>query len=231
MAKVKKKDSNNYTKILITIFVWCIYVGWLVFLSSTALTLINFLIHLLFLSVMIFIYRNDLKKNIKDLKSKKKNILLLILFFIGCLILLVVSNILIELLLKAFGFPEDTGGASSNAIFSLFKVVPFGTLLAIFFTVFFYPIVEELVFRKSLGDVIQNKVLFVIVSSIICWYFQVTLLSPTLLEFIIGIGALLNGIYASIIYIKKKGNVLYTIIPRMLYNVFICVMQLIALNK
>ena len=120
----------------------------------------------------------------------------------------------------------DTSQTSSSKMISnVFNNVPFGTLFACFLTIIFYPVVEELMFRKSLRPAIENGVLFVIITSLLSWYFQVTLLNPSVNEFILAIQTLLNSIFAGIVYVRTN-NIIYTISSRMLFNILICVIQL-----
>ena len=118
--------------------------------------------------------------------------------------------------------------SSSGALSKVFENVPYGTLFACFLTIVFYPIVEELIFRKSLRPAIKNGVLFVIITSLLSWYFQVTLLNPSISEFVLAIQNLLNSVFMAIIYVKTN-NIIYTISSRMLFNIFICTMQLVML--
>ncbi len=222
-----KKILQN--KLLVTIIVFIIYFTFIVFnIINTNLTLGNFFAHLLLLLILVFIYFDDLKKDWKEYKGKKKNVLTILLFFVIFYVLgTIFSNIIIDF------YNSITGGStlldsSQNTIYSLFDKVPLGTLFVFFFTIVYVPIVEELVFRKSLGNIINNKVLFVIMSSLLSWYFSVTILNPTINEFILANGIFLSSIFASIVYVKKK-NILYTIFPRMLLNLFVCIVQLIVL--
>ena len=75
---------------------------------------------------------------------------------------------------------------------------------------------------------IKNNVIFVIVSSLLSWYFQVSLLNPSIPEFVLAISTLLNSLFASIIFVRKD-NILYSIFPRMLYNIVICLIQFLPM--
>ena len=137
---------------------------------------------------------------------------------------MVLSNILISIITNVLGmnFIQDS---SNDIISKVFNIIPYGTLFVCFLTIIFYPLVEELIFRKSLRPALKNNVLFIIVTSLLSWYFQVTLLNPHISEFILAIQTLLNSVFAAIIYVRTN-NILYTISSRMLYNLFICIIQL-----
>lgn len=215
-------------KLLLTLFVLIIYFIFLLKFSNTNLTFINFLTYFIFLIVILFIYYKDLKECFCKLKKDKKKFKTLLLYFIiFFLISTVLGNTILNIIEQNtnINFNVDI---SNKTIFSLFKIFPNGTLFVIFFTCIFTPFVEELVFRKSIRDIIDNNILFIIVSSVLSWYFQVSLLSPSISEFVLAISTLLNSIFASYIFVKKD-NILYSIIPRMMYNILICLIQFLPL--
>lgn len=225
MSKEKNKENK---KLYISLGVWVLYIIWLLKLSSSALSITNFLVHLLFVVILLAIYKNDLTKAFKKLqKNKSKSIKTIIFGLIMLFILLFASNIVISVITNMMGNSFDTD-SSSSALFKLFDTFPFGTLFAMFMTIFFYPIVEELVFRKSLYDVIKSPILFIILSSVITWYFQVTLTSPHISEFILSLTVLFNSVFMSILLVKKD-NILFPIFSRMSYNLVICLINLIPL--
>ncbi|MGN0992654.1 MAG: type II CAAX prenyl endopeptidase Rce1 family protein [Bacilli bacterium] len=222
MANKKNKNSN---KIISVIIIWILYIVWILKFSSITPTVNNFIMHLIFLIIVVLIFKKDLVLNLNELKhTRKKKISRIFLYFLGFLGIMILSNILISVITSIAGinFVQDS---SSDAIAKVFNIVPFGTLFVCFLTIVFYPIVEELVFRKSLRSALKNSVLFVIVTSLLSWYFQVTLLNPNINEFILAIQTFLNSIFAGIIYVKTN-NIIYTISSRMLFNIFICIMQL-----
>lgn len=216
-----KKNNTRNKKIISSVIIWILYIVWLLKISSLTVSITNFIVHLLFLGIIVFIFKDELLENLKEFKTntgtKITKIMLYFLVFIG---IMLISNVILSLV------GVDTSQTSSSKMISnVFNNVPFGTLFACFLTIIFYPIVEELMFRKSLRPAIENGVLFVIVTSLLSWYFQVTLLNPSINEFILAIQTLLNSIFAGIVYVKTN-NIIYTISSRMLFNILICVIQL-----
>ena len=222
----KKKDKNNKSnKIIPTILAWILYIIWILKFNTITPTVFNFLMHLLFLAIIILIFKDDLILGFKKLKnSKKKSRFEIILYFLVFIGIMVLSNILISIITNVLGmnFIQDS---SNDIISKVFNIIPYGTLFVCFLTIIFYPLVEELIFRKSLRPALKNNVLFIIITSLLSWYFQVTLLNPHISEFILAIQTLLNSVFAAIIYVRTN-NILYTISSRMLYNLFICIIQL-----
>lgn len=229
MVKTTKKvNDNSNNKLLISIFVWILYIVWLLKISSTELSIVNVLVHIIFAGILVGLYWNDLKVYWKSFKAnKKKSIKSVLLYLVIILALLFASNILISVISSMMGGTFDSD-SSTKIISTLFKKVPFGTMFVMFLMIIFYPVVEELVFRKSLRDVIKNPVIFVIISSLITWYFQVTLVNPQISEFVLSLSVFFNSIVSAIIFVKKD-NILFSIFPRMLYNIIICAIQLIGL--
>lgn len=216
-----KKNKTRNKKIISSVIIWILYIVWLLKISSLTVSITNFIVHLLFLGIIVFIFKDELLENLKEFKTntgtKITKILLYFLVFIG---IMLISNAILSLV------GVDTSQTSSSKMISnVFNNVPFGTLFACFLTIIFYPVVEELMFRKSLRPAIENGVLFVIITSLLSWYFQVTLLNPSVNEFILAIQTLLNSIFAGIVYVRTN-NIIYTISSRMLFNILICVIQL-----
>ncbi len=216
-----EKNKTRNKKIISSVIIWILYIVWLLKISSLTVSITNFIVHLLFLGIIVFIFKDELLENLKEFKTntetKITKILLYFLVFIG---IMLISNVILSLV------GVDTSQTSSSKMISnVFNNVPFGTLFSCFLTIIFYPIVEELMFRKSLRTAIENKILFVIITSLLSWYFQVTLLNPSINEFILAIQTLLNGIFAGIVYVKTN-NIIYTISSRMLFNILICIIQL-----
>lgn len=216
-----KKNKTRNKKIISSVIIWILYIVWLLKISSLTVSITNFIVHLLFLGIIVFIFKDELLENLKEFKTntgtKITKILLYFLVFIG---IMLISNVILSLV------GVDTSQTSSSKMISnVFNNVPFGTLFACFLTIIFYPVVEELMFRKSLRPAIENGVLFVIITSLLSWYFQVTLLNPSVNEFILAIQTLLNSIFAGIVYVRTN-NIIYTISSRMLFNILICVIQL-----
>ena len=123
-------------------------------LENTAI--VSFAGDFLFTVAIIAVYWGDLKKDAKDLKEKfsLKKIIARIFLGIGATVLMrIVMGILTELI--APGISVDSNTAS---ILGLLKSSP---AYAIFKTMVFAVIAEELLFRKSLSLFIKNKWIFI----------------------------------------------------------------------
>ena len=138
------------------------------------------------------------------------------------------------ILFSVLGVTDRKGTASNQeAIISMFSSSPLA-IVGLFFTiVIMAPIVEELIFRKSIFTLIKDHKLALIISSLIFGGLHV--ISPTIstiellfngeatyldviLEFIYIIQYSLMGLGFGIAYIKSRKNVTSTIFAHMLNN-------------
>ena len=219
MANKKNKQTNTIPKLVITLLVLILYIVWLQFFGSIELTLSNFMLHLVFLFLLIYIYHKDILNGIKEIRKKTmgKKILAIILFTLLFFVVGTIFGGIIRNIVSDY----DTG---TNQLYLLFPKIPWGTLFVCFSTIFFYPIIETLVFQKSLRDVINNKYVFVILAAVLNLFFQVQN-NPTFSEIVKASPVVLMSVVSSIIYLKKE-NIMYVIYARMAYNLIICLIQL-----
>lgn len=218
--------NNKKKRILVNLLVICLYFIWPYFLNSiTGLfklsevpyLYISFGANFIFLFVVIYIYKETLKKYIKELKKDLKNNLLssLKIFGIGLLIFFVCNALLYSL-----GVPYNN---NTSSMISIFEKIP---LMFILNTLFYYPIIEEIVFKMSVKKVISNKWSFIIVTGFLNAFFQIvfSITNATdllyLLPYTIFFGSL------SFIYYKSD-NILLPIFLRICYNVIPCITYII----
>jgi len=117
------------------------------------------------------------------------------------------------------GITKDIG-ENETAVQSIITAYP---LIALFMTTFFAPVIEELIFRKSLQDCFTSKKLYFIVSGIIFGYIHV-LGANDLLEYllIIPYGSL-GAAFAQIL--NKTDNVYCVIMVHMIHNGILTLLQ------
>ena len=95
-------------------------------------------------------------------------------------------------------------------------------------TLFYYPVIEELVFKMSFKEIIKNKWMFIIVTGIFNAFFQIvfSITNSTDLLYILPYSVF----YGSLSYIYfKTDNIIYPIIFRICYNLIPCVIYVIDL--
>ena len=94
-------------------------------------------------------------------------------------------------------------------------------MYTIFKALIFSVIAEELVFRKSISEVIDNKVAFVIISSIV--YSATNIIYSDLSNLSVWINAIIylcTYLTLSIIYVKNKDNIYPVMVMKFVLNLF-----------
>ena len=113
---------------------------------------------LITMCAIVFILRKKVAKDFKDMKKNHKEYFKKYFkFWLISIGIMLVSNLFINL---------ATNGIAGNeeSLRETFKISPF---YIYFSSVIYAPLVEELVFRQSIKNIIPNKVLFVILSGLI----------------------------------------------------------------
>ena len=163
-----------------------------------------------FATFLIFYYKNTIKEDFKKLfKNFKKNTIISLSFWIIGLVIMALSNFIIHSLTSL------SSSTNQNAINDTINTSPF---IAFLIVVIVKPIIEELVFRKSLKDVFKNKISFILISGLFFGAIHIvsTLsITPLGLLYIIPYGAL--GICLSTIYYKTD-SIFSSIFIHMLHN-------------
>lgn len=182
---------------------------WIVFASEA-----------IYMAIICLIYRHNLSEDFKDfIKNGKSYIGTAISWWLCGLVVMAFSNTLISFIIP-------TGSSNEASVQSLITQYPF---YMIFATIMYAPVVEELVFRKSLSDTFKSNWIYIIISGL-AFGFVHTLsgLETNFLEllYIIPYGAL--GAIFAYLY-RKTNNVFTTIFIHFLHNgilLFISLMQL-----
>ncbi len=173
-TKKRKKNTNFETKrlalsllVIIFYFVWPSIIAVLksLFHGSNDLIL-GIISHIALVLVLLFIYRKDLIEYWKDLKKNKKKIFKTIIIY--TLITIVGVAIVNGLVINVLNINHIT--ENDNSLLEVFKTYPF---LIGFLTIIYYPIVEEIVFEKTIKDVVSNKWLFIALSALFFWYYNI----------------------------------------------------------
>ena len=148
--------------------------------------------------VFVLVYGKKLLSDIKRINKKTFLILLIVI------VIMIVSNQLICEIFKMFGVEMK----NQEMFEDMLKHYPISTTLVTLTAAF----VEEMVFRYSLRTIFKNKILFVIVSSVIFGVLH-------------GIGIVtilytLIGLLLAIIYIKTNENTAATTIVHFMNNLY-----------
>lgn len=183
--------------------------------KTIVLTLLEFLPVL----ILGFIYRKDLKKEFIIYKTDFKKIFKFSLkwWSIG-LMIMALSNVILH-----FAFHSSPN--NENQIQKLLGQLPVYIAIT---SCFFAPIIEELIFRKSLKNCFKNSYMFIIASGLIFGGLHV-ITSKDLagLLYIIPYGAF-GSIFAYIYY--KTKTIFSTITIHMIHNTILIIISLLSLG-
>ena len=227
MNKVKKKNKKIRTEKLVTsllvillYFLWPFFIAFVkdLFNINENDLVFGLVCNALFILVLIFVYRNDLKKYALEFNKNKKDKIKIILLYslLSILAVALINGFTINIL----NINQMT--ANDSSLFASFKLYP---MLIGFLTIVYYPIVEEIVFEKTIKDVINSRWLFVILSALFFWYYNIAYTGG--INFITIISSLyyfvLGFIRAMAFY--KTDNLYVPVFIKAIYNAFVTIIS------
>lgn len=164
---------------------------------------------LLLLIIYFFIYKDTLIKDFKKYFSDfNKNFELSFKYWLVGFGIMVISNLILTYVLKM------TTAGNEEVVRGYIDTAP---LLMIFCTCIYAPVCEELTFRKSIRDVIDNKYLYVLVSGLIFGLLHIIgfISTPLDLLYLIPYGSL--GIVFALLYYRTN-NIFSSITIHAMHN-------------
>lgn len=179
-----------------------------------------FIFDLLFIVFLVYIFRKDLYKNFKDYFNKNifKNIKISFDYWIVGLIIMVISNLVIAIL------TNGTLADNEESVRSLIDKVP---LYMAFQVMVYAPLTEELIFRKSISDAIDNKILFIIISGLVFGGLHVISSVESLIDLVYLVPYCSLGFIFAALY-RKTGNIFSTIIAHSFHNSLALIIYLLG---
>lgn len=163
----------------------------------------------LLLGIFIYIYRNKLVNDFKSFfKDFSRNIDTSIKYWLVGLGIMYVSNIIITFVLK-----KDMAG-NEELVRSYISIMP---ILMIFSTSIYAPICEELTFRGSIREAINNKWIYVIVSGLLFGFLHIADYITNISDLIYLIPYSAVGICFALLYYKTN-NIFSSISVHFIHN-------------
>ncbi len=215
---MKKEEKNkNSLKSIMIIILYFIFPYLMKFLSG--IKWLTLLFYMLFALLIIHLYKDTFKNDFKDLKENKKKYIKSILINVVLIFaVMIITNALIGILL-------DIKETSENdySLLTMFKKSPLALILL---TSIYYPLVEGVIFRKSVRDIIDNKWTFIIFSSVFYFFFNIAYTSLSLNSIITSLCYLFSMMILSNYYYKSN-NFTASVIVMMIYNLIISVISFI----
>ena len=187
--------------------------------TSTNLFL-TFIVYLIIIGIFILLYGKEFKTEWKNFTSKLgKNLDTSLKYYGIGFLCMVFFNIIINFVFK-LGQSQN-----ENAVQSIIKEIPF---LMIIFAGVIGPIVEELVFRKSLKNILKNKWAFTIISGILFGLLHIIgfkLKTPLEFLYILPYGSL-GAMFAYMDY--EIDSTFPSIMMHMIHNTVLIIFSVIA---
>ena len=189
-------------------------------LNDTTIYIITLINDILFLTILISIYYKSIKKNLFQYfkYNLKENLKTSISYWLIGLGIMVVSNLFIAIIMN--GQLADNEETVRNMI----DIAP---LYMLFQLAIYAPISEELIFRRSIRDIFDNKWLYALVSGLIFGGLHVisSITNLTSLLYLIPYCSL--GIVFALLYYKTN-NIFSSITVHALHNTLALILYLIG---
>lgn len=211
------KKENSITSILVVIlyFIWPYFSKFITsFISNDMIgKIVSVLLNLLLVMYLVYIYKDTFKNDFKKLKENPKGLFKKLIISLP---LMIISVIIVNLIVMNL-FNINTISENDQVLYQMFKQTP---LLVFILTVLYYPVLEGIVFRKTFKDIINSKWLFIIITSLVYFFFNIAYTSLSIENILSSLYYIVIMFYLSKIYYETD-NLVLSIILLMLYNSFV----------
>ena len=187
-------------------------------LSTMNRAIFLLLCNIIYIVVLGFIYKDELLKDFKDFKTNyKKYIKTYLIYYMAGVLLMGLSNLIIQALTKT--------GISGNeeSIRNLIEIVP---LYMFFSSVIYAPFVEEMIFRKSIKNLVDKKYIFIIASGLIFGILHISDYTD-INQVLLGIPYIIMGLDFAYIYYKTN-NIFTTMSFHLVHNLLLYIVQIVG---
>lgn len=221
MEKTQKQTFTNVIILYVVYFLYTIAASQIerVFNISNV-SLIMFPADVLFLLFAIYMYRNELKNNLKQLKQMKP------LKIIGISLLGIISIIIVKGVMGMITdalFPNVTVDSNTSAMLTLLRTSP---IYAFFKVLIFSTIAEEILFRVSVSTCVKDNILFIIFSALIYTMMNFIFNSSTL-TLVDLLVYFVPALLFSFIYVKNDRNIIIVMIIKFVMQFIPFIMLLV----
>ena len=205
------KTNETYRKAIKTIitvtlyFVWPSLIKFILNLFNLQTNgILQFISNIILLVIIMLIYLKDLKNSLNKLSFKKMSYL-----FISLVIVQVLTNLISVLILGVDNHIKYNGLLPTT-------LEKWPALMGITIALI-YPTLETLVFSKSLKDIINNKWIFIVSSSLFFWLVNLYAFDFKAISVIATLSCFTTSIVINYFYYKED-NISSIIIVKMIYN-------------
>lgn len=211
----EKEKSNIFIKSILVIISYFALPYVIALISKS--NLIDIMLYLLYAFILIFLYKQVFISDFKDIKKNWKKYLIHMLISI---VLIFVSMVLINLIV---GVLFNVKEISEND-FSLLTTFKENSLVVVLLTCIYYPLVEGIIFRKSVRDIIDNKWFFIMFSAIFYFFFNIVYTSMSFSNIMSSVCYLSTMMIVSHFY-WKTNNFTLSVLVMSIFNLVVCLLS------
>lgn len=174
--------------------------------------IVSFVSDLLFFAGIIYVYKDSLKDDFNALKKFKISTIVKIILggTAGIFLINIFGGVITEIL-----FPgQDMTDENTDAIYLLGNT---SLIYMIFKTTLFSAIAEELVYRKTVRNVIDDKWLFIFLSSLIYALMNIAYSDFNVISIVDLIQCFIFGAFVSAIYVRCN-NIIVIMLMKLVYT-------------
>lgn len=195
-------------------------------LSMTFKAIYMFLCDLVFITILFFLYKNKITKDLKDyIKNFAKRFEESFKFYFIGLIIMIISNFIITF------FLTEAIAANEEAVRNMIDKIP---LYMIFSVSIYAPFVEEIIFRHSIKDCVMcyndkktTKFIYILISGFIFAFLHMPTGTTNYTDYIFIIPYMSLGVAFAALY-SKTNNIFSSISMHCLHNTFTIVLYLLT---
>lgn len=211
----EKGKSNVFIKSILVIISYFALPYVIALISKS--NLIDIMLYLLYAFILIFLYKQVFISDFKDIKKNWKKYLIHMLISI---VLIFVSMVLINLIVSVLFNVKEI----SENDFSLLTTFKENSLVVVLLTCIYYPLVEGIIFRKSVRDIIDNKWFFIMFSAIFYFFFNIVYTSMSFSNIMSSVCYLSTMMIVSHFY-WKTNNFTLSVLVMSIFNLVVCLLS------
>lgn len=225
--------KNNKNLLLRTLLIFILYFSMnkvfsmiLGMCGVSSVIVSNFISDILFFSFIVYLYRNDIKHGYDEFfknGSGKKNLLFALKIVLLLLVINVVGGIISSFVLSSStNLDENTN--------SIYKLTDASAAYTIFKTLIFASFAEELIFKKSIRDIISNDNIFMVISALIYSIVNIMYFKISLINIVDMIQCFIFAFILARVYVNKNNNIFMVIFIKFVYTIVPLVLMLTNLG-
>ncbi len=226
LQMIKKEDFGK--KCLLSISVILLYFFWPTLMkafwetfggkTTTGMMIYSLIGYIVLMIILFTIYKKQLKEDYQILKQNLKKNILSILKYTGILFF---TMIICKMIIQSIFHIETI--QNEIQLWGQFEEYPLIMLITL---TIYYPIVEVIVFQKTIRQVISNPWIFIITSSLFFGYFNIAFEELTLSTLATTLPYIASNALLAFSYYKKN-TIMAPIGIKMLYNFIVTIISFV----